>query len=299
MRTLNYQHLFYFWTVAREGGVLRASERLHLSASAISGQIKDLERALGTPLLQRRGRGVEPTERGREVLVYADEIFGLGRELVDVLQGAAAVRAPRLRVGIADVVPKLVARALLAPALELAEEIDLSCREDQPERLCAELAAHELDVVLSDAPIPAGLHLRAFSHLLGECGVVCLAERRLSERLRGRFPQSLDGAPLVLPARHTALRRALDAWLESLELRPRVRGEFDDNALLKTFAQDGLGACFVPEVIVESVREQHGLHVVGRLDEPRERFYAISPERRVRHPAVVAITRQARRTLFR
>ncbi len=299
MRPLNYQHLFYFWTVAREGGVLRASERLHLSASAVSGQIKDLERALGTPLLQRKGRGVEPTERGREVLVYADEIFGLGRELVDVLRSRASTRAPRLRVGIADVVPKLVARALLAPALELADEIDLAAREDQPERLCAELAAHELDVVLSDAPIPAGLHVRAFSHLLGECGVSCLAERRLAERLRGRFPRSLDGAPVVLPARHTASRRALDAWLEALELRPRVRGEFDDSALLKTFAQDGLGACFVPDVIVAPVREQHGLHLVGHVDGVRERFYALSAERRVRHPAVVAMTRGARNELFR
>lgn len=298
MAWLNYHHLLYFRAVVREGGVLRASERLHLSPSAISTQVKQLERVLGEPLLKKVGRRVEPTEAGRLVLGYADEIHGLGTELLDVVRGGTGRRAAVLRVGVADVVPKLVARELLAPALELAEPVRLMVREDRPEALLGELAAHELDVVLSDAPLIDGARLKAFSHLLGESSVTLLAERRLAEKLRPRFPLSLDGAPVLVPAAHTALRRALDAWWDERDVVPRIVGEFDDSALLKTFGQAGFGAFAVPSAIAEQVREQHGVQVVGRLSDVVERFYAISPERKIRHPAVLAITRRAKSRLF-
>lgn len=299
MTALNYHHLLYFRAVAREGGVLRASERLHLSASAISSQVKQLERVLGEPLLRKVGRRVEPTEAGRIVLGYADEIHGLGMELVDVVRGRAPTSGVRLRVGVADVVPKLVARELLEPAWSLAEPVQLSVREDRPASLFAELAAHDLDVVLSDAPLPDGARLKAFSHLLGESGVTLLAERKLAEKLRARFPTSLDGAPMLVPAQHTALRRALESWWDEREVAPRIVGEFDDSALLKAFGQAGHGVFAVPTVIEDQVREQHSVHLVGRVPEVVERFYAISPERKIRHPAVLAITRQARKELFR
>ncbi|MBK7876544.1 MAG: transcriptional activator NhaR [Planctomycetes bacterium] len=298
MSSLNYHHLLYFRAVAREGGVLRASERLHLSASAISSQVKQLERRLGTPLLRKTGRRVEPTEAGRIVLGYADEIHGLGTELVDVVRGRVPSRGVRLRVGVADVVPKLVARELLEPAFTLAEPVQLSVREDRPASLFSELAGHDLDVVLSDAPLPDGARLKAFSHLLGESGITLLAERKLAERLRPRFPASLEDAPMLVPAPHTALRRALESWWDERDVAPRIVGEFDDSALLKAFGQAGHGVFAVPTVIEDQVREQHAVSVVGRIPEVVERFYAISPERRIRHPAVLAITRQARKTLF-
>lgn len=298
MTWLNYHHLLYFWTVGREGGVLRASERLHTSPSSISSQIKQLERSLGGPLLRRTGRRVEPTELGRLVLGYADEIFGLGRELVDVAAGRAPERTPGLRIGVADVVPKLVARALIAPALKLPDPVPISVREDRPSELFSELAAHELDVVLSDEPLPDGARLKAFSHLLGESPITLLAERRLAAKLRARFPSSLDGAPILLPSPHTSLRRALDAWFDQRGFHPRVVGEFDDSALLKAFGQDGHGVFAVPSVIEEVVREQHDVRVMGRLPDVVERFYAISPERRIRHSGVLAITRRARDGLF-
>lgn len=298
MTWLNYHHLLYFWTVVREGGVSRAGERLHLSPSAISTQIKQLERTFGEPLLRKAGRRVEPTETGRVVLGYAEEIFGLGRELVDVVKGRAPQRVARLRIGVADVVPKLVARELIRPALRQPEELRLVVREDDPEALHAQLAAHELDVVLSDAPLPDGTRLKAYSHLLGESEVTLLAEKKLAERLRGRFPRSLDGAPFLLPSPRTALRRGIDAWLDERELTPRVVGEFDDSALLKVFGQDGLGVFAVPSAIEADVRRQHEVHLVGRMSGLRERYYAISPERRIRHPAVLTLTREARRDLF-
>lgn len=298
MSWLNYHHLLYFWTVAREGGITRAAERLHLSPSAVSGQIKLLEQSLGVPLLARAGRRVALTETGRVVLGYADEIFGLGREMQDVVRTGGAGTRARLRVGIADVVPKLVAHALLAPALELDPPVTLVCREAPPERLASALAAHELDLVLSDAPLPETARLKAYSHLLGECGLTFLATKALAGRLRARFPRSLDGAPVLAPAEHSTLRRSLDAWLDELGIAPHIVGEFDDSALLAVFGQEGRGAFAVPSAIEASVRKRHGLHLVGRVPEIRERFYAISPERKIRQPAVLAITRQARRELF-
>jgi LysR family transcriptional activator of nhaA len=298
MEWLNYHHLLYFWTVVREGSVARASEHLRLAQPTISGQIRVLEESLGEKLLTRSGRTVVPTEVGRVVYGYADEIFSLGRELMDTLKDRPTGRPVRFVVGIADAVSKLIAYRLLAPALALPQPVHVVCREDTPERLLAELAVHGLDLVLADAPVPPAIRVRAFSHLLGECGLTVFAAPPRAAALRRHFPRSLDGAPFLLPAEGTAMRRSLESWLESEGVRLTVVGEFDDSALMKTFGQAGIGAFAAPSVIEPEVQAQYGVRVVGRVEAIRERFYAISVERRIKHPAVAAISEQARTRLF-
>ncbi len=295
---LNYHHLLYFYLVAREGGLLPASEKLRLAQSTVSGQIRALEEALGEKLFVRSGRRLVMTEIGRHVFRYAEEIFSLGQELQDSLKGRPGGRPIALNVGVADAVPKLVAQRILEPALRLPEAVRLVCREGKPERLLAELAVYGLDVILSDAPIPPSVRIRAFSHVLGECGIVFFGVAALAEAHRRQFPRSLDGAPMLLPTENTALRRSLDQWFAKEGVRPRVVGEFDDSALLKVFGQSGAGIFPAHSVIAEEVRRQHQVQPIGRTDEVRERFYAISVERRLKHPAVVALTAEARAKLF-
>lgn len=298
MEWLNYHHLFYFYLVAREGGLGPASEKLHLAQSTVSGQIRVLEESLGEKLFSRSGRRLVLTEIGRHVFRYAEEIFSLGRELQDSLKGRPGGRPIALTVGVADAVPKLVAQRILEPALRLRDPVRLVCLEGKPERLLTELAVFGLDVVLSDAPIPPSVRIRAFSHVLGECGVVFCATDALAEAHRRQFPKSLDGAPMLLPTENTALRRSLDEWFAKEGLRPRVVGEFEDSALLKVFGQSGAGIFPAHAVIAEEVRRQHQVQILGRTDEVKERFYAISVERRLKHPAVVALTAEARTKLF-
>jgi LysR family transcriptional activator of nhaA len=295
---LNYHHLFYFWSVAREGSLARASAALRLAPSTVSGQIRLLEQALGEDLFERSGRRLVPTEMGRVVLRYAEEIFTLGRELTDAVKGRPAGRPVNLVVGVADVVPKLVARRLLEPALRQPGPLRLVCREDKPDRLLAELAVHNIDVVLSDSPVAPSLRIRAYSHLLGECGVVFFASAKLAAAHRRRFPQSLDGAPMLLPTENTALRRSLEHWFAAEKLRPQVVGEFDDAALLKVCGETGMGIFAAPAVIRNEVERQHQVEEVGSTQKVRERFYAISVERKLKHPAVVAISEEARQKLF-
>jgi LysR family transcriptional activator of nhaA len=297
MEWLNYHHLLYFWTVATQGGVARAARELRRSQPTISAQIHALEAALDAKLFTRQGRRLVLTDVGQQVRRYADEIFALGKELKDTLKGRPTGRPLRVVVGIADAVPKLVARHLLQPVLESAEAIRIVCREDKPERLLAELALHELDVVLSDAPASAGVSVRAFSHLLGECGVTFFGVPRHAG-LRRRFPRSLDGASLLVPTHSATLRRSLDQWFQRRAIRPVIVGEFDDSALLKVFAQTGMGIFAAPSAIESHVRQVYGVHVIGRTSEVRERYYAISVERRLKHPAVVAICEAARSRLF-
>jgi LysR family transcriptional activator of nhaA len=298
MEWLNYHHLLYFWTVAREGSVVRAGELLSLTQPTISGQIRALERALGEKLFIRAGRGLALTEMGRTVYAYAEEIFSLGRELLDTVRGRPTGRPIRLVVGVADVLPKLVAYRLLGPALRLPEPVRLVCREDSPDQLVAELAMHRLDLVLSDTPIGPGLSVRAFNHLLGECGVSVFGAPRLAAAHRRRFPRSLDGAPMLLPLPGTAVRRSLDDWFEAQGMRPAVVGEFEDSALLKVFGQSGAGLFCAPSVLEAEVRRHYRVRRLGRIEAVRERFYAISAERRLKNPAVVAICDAARHELF-
>jgi LysR family transcriptional activator of nhaA len=298
MEWLNYHHLLYFWTVVHEGSVARAAEQLRLAQPTVSGQIRVLEEALGEKLFTRSGRSLVPTEVGRVVYRYADEIFSLGRELMDTLRDRPTGRPVRLVVGVADAVSKLIAYRLLEPALALDEPVHVVCREDKPERLLADLAVHGVDLVLSDSPVPPTVRVRAFSHLLGECGTTIFAAPKQAASLKRSFPASLAGAPFLMPADGTALRRALDAWLESQGVRVSVVGEFDDSALMKTFGQAGIGAFAAPSVIEREVQTQYGVRVVARVEPVRERFYAISVERRIKHPAVAAISEQARTRLF-
>jgi len=293
METLNHHHLYHFWTVVREGGVTRASEKLHVSQPTVSSQLRELEQALGEKLLARSGRSVVLTDAGRTVYRYADEILGLDRELRDAVKGRP-VRPGRLAVGIAMVVPKLVAYRMLEPALRLPEPMQLHCVHESPERLLAELALYALDVVLADAAAPSTVKVRAYSHLLGECGVTVFGAERLALAHRRRFPRSLDGAPFLLPGEDSALRVSLEAWFQDHGIRPRVVGTFQDNGLLDAFGQAGTGLFAAPSAIEDEVRRQYGVRVVGRLAAVRQRFYAITVERKLRNPAVIAISERAR-----
>jgi LysR family transcriptional activator of nhaA len=298
MEWLNYHHLLYFWTVARLGSVSRATEELYLAQPTISAQIRTLEEALGDKLFTRVGRNLVLTEVGRTVFRYADEIFSLGRELGDTLKGRSVGRPVRFVVGITDVMPKLVAYRLLEPALRMTNPIRVVCYEDKAERLLAELATHGLDLVLADAPVGPTIKVRAFNHLLGECGVTVFAAGKLAPRYRRGFPQSLEGAPFLLPTENTDLRRSLDHWFETEKLHPLVVGEFEDSALLQVFGQSGMGLFAGPSAIESEIKRQYGVQVVGRVEAIRERFYAISVERKLKHPAVLAISDAARQKLF-
>ena len=299
MDWLNYHHLFYFWTVVREGGVSKAAVQLRLSQPTVSTQIKRLEGALGERLLERHGRGVAVTESGRLVYRYADEIFTLGRELQETLKGRPSGRAPRLRVGVANAVPKLIAYRLLRPVTEAPAAMHVTCHEGQPEQLIAQLSTHALDVVLSDAPSPPHVRAKVYSHALGESGTTFFAVSSLAARLRRGFPQSLDRAPMLAPTSNTALRRALEQWFSDEGLAPPIAGEFEDSALLKAFGEGGRAVFPSPTVIEREVCRHYGVAVVGRTDAVRERYFALSAERRVTHPGVAALTAAARTDVFR
>jgi len=298
MEWLNYHHLLYFWVVAREGGLGPAGQVLRLSHPTLSAQVKALEESLGEKLFTKVGRRLVLTETGRVVYRYADEIFTLGREMVDTVKGRAAGQPLRLVVGVVDSVSKLVVRRLLQPALNLPEPVRLVCREDSFERLLADLALHSLDLVISDSPVPPGSSIRAFHHLLGETGVTFFGTRRLAEAYRSGFPASLHEAPMLLPLESLTLRRALNPWFEKHGVRPRVAAEFEDSALMKAFGNDGVGVFPAPTVIEDEIVAQHDVQVIGRTEDVKERFYAISVERKLKNPAVVAILDGARHEMF-
>lgn len=293
LEALNHHHLYHFWTVVREGGVTRASEKLHVSQPTISGQLRELEEALGEKLLARSGRTVVLTDVGRTVYRYADEILGLDRELLAAVKGRPT-RPGKLAVGVAMVVPKLVAYQMLEPALRLPEPIQLDCVHERPERLLAELAIYGLDVVLADAPAPPAVKVRAYSHLLGESAVALFGTEPLAAAHRRGFPGSLDGAPFLLPSEDSALRLSLEEWFQKQRVRPRVVGTFEDSALLDAFGQAGAGLFAMPAVVEAEVRRQYRVRLVGRLASVRQRFYAITVERKLRNPAVIAICERAR-----
>ena len=298
MAWLNYHHLLYFWTVAREGSIARACRVLNLTQPAISAQIRTLERSLGESLFERRGRSLILTETGQFVYRYADEIFTLGRELQETLAGRPSGRPARLAVGVVEALPKLVAFRLLEPALRGPDAARLVLREDRLERLLGDLAAHALDIVLADTPLLASTRVRAFSHLLGECGVTVFGAPGVAAAHRRRFPESLDGAPFLVPTDNTALRQSLDVWFDRRGLKPTIVAEIEDSAVMKVFGQAGMGLFAAPTIVEREVRRQYAVKVVGRIPEVRERFYAISVERRIRNPAVLSITSAARHELF-
>ena len=298
MNQLNYQHLFYFWTVAREGTIAKACKVLFLTQPTISAQLRTLENAAGAKLFDRVGRHLVLTADGQTVYRYAEEIFSLGKELQDTLNGKPAGHAKRLVVGIADVLPRMIVYKLLEPVLSLPEPIQLICHDDKTEKLLARLAINELDVVLSDVPASPFVNVRAFNHSLGECSVSFMGSPKLVAQYRRGFPKSLNGAPFLLPMEGSSLRRSLDQWFDSEQIRPSVRGEFGDCDLFEVFGSVGVGLFAVPSVVEESVRQQHRVKRLGQIDAIKERFFAISVEKRLKHAAVVAITDTARHRLF-
>lgn len=299
MEWLNYHHLHYFWVVAREGSVVRASAVLGLAHPTISAQIHRLEEALGEKLFSRRGRSLVLTEAGRVTFQYADEIFSLGSELVDTLKGRSSSRPLRLVVGVAVVLPPSLVRRFLEPVFHLDQEVQIICRQDKSvAEFIAELALHRVDVLIADGPAGPGLPVRAFSHLLGECGTTFFAAEKLAQTLRRSFPRSLHGAPFLLPGAPSTVRRSLEQWFLAQGIRPRVVAELDDGALTKDFGMEGKGVFAAPTVIDAEVRKHYRVQVVGRATAVRQQFYAISVERKIKHPAVAAICEAARKDIF-
>ena len=297
MDWLNYHHLLYFWTAAQEGSVTRAAERLMLAQSTVSGQIRKLEEQIGQDLFDRAGRELALTETGQVVYSYAERIFSVGQELVDTLQGHGPEAPRHLRVGVADALPKLVACALLEPALQGPTPSRVTCHEDKAERLLAELALHAFDLVLSDTPIGPAARVRAFNHALGDCGVSFFAVAGLASKARRDFPRSLSDVPMLLPTPNNMLRRSLDRWFESNGVRPRIVGEFEDSALLKVFGQRGAGIFPAPSIVGNEICRQYRVRIVASVEEVREQFFAITLERTVRSPAVAEICAMAREKL--
>lgn len=295
MDWLNYHHLQYFWLTAREGSLGRAAQALHRTQATLSGQIRALERDLGVKLFQKAGRQLALTDQGRVAFRYADEIFGTGRELLEALRGRAPDAALEFTVGVVDSIPKLVAYRLLAPVLAMKEPVRLEVYEDRADRLLARLSVHELDLVISDSPVPPTVSVRAYNHLLGECGVAFFAPARQAKALRKGFPRSLSRSPFLTPLENTTLSRGLEQFWQRTGVRPRIVGAFEDSALLKTFAGAGSGAFAGPSLVEREVCREYGVAVIGHAPEIVERFYAISVERKVRHPAVIEVTEAAKR----
>jgi LysR family transcriptional regulator, transcriptional activator of nhaA len=297
MEWINYHHLLYFWTVARTGSIAKASEELLLSPPTISAQISRLEDQLGEKLFSRAGRRLILTESGSVAFRYAEEIFSLGRELTETLHGRPTGHPLRLRVGVADPLPKWIAYYLINPALQLPGGVRVICHEHRIDRLLAELAVNDVDVVLADAPVGPQVKVRAFNHLLGECDVAFYDKRKTATNLQRKFPHSLDRVPFLLPTEDSSLRIGLDQWFNQQQVRPVVVGEFDDFSLLRTFAEAGHGAFAAPSILDAEMR-QYGFGMIGRTSAVRSRFYAISVERRIKNPAVVAISEAARQKIF-
>ena len=298
MEWLNYHHLLYYWMVVRTGTVAAASTELKLAPPTISVQIRRLEDQMGEKLLRRSGRHVVPTEMGQVVYRYANEIFTLGRELVDTVRGRPTGRPMVVTIGVVDAVPKSIARWLIEPALRLSEPVKIICREGSAEQLLAELSVQTLDVVLTDAPISPGVKVRAYNHLLGESELAFFGVPKLARTYRPGFPKSLQSAPVLLPTLGTGVRRTLDQWFDSLDIRPRVIGEFDDSELRWDFGGTGIGVFSAPLVLEPYLARLYNVQRIGRVPSAPARYFAISVERRLKHPAAVAICEAARRELF-
>ncbi len=295
---LNYRQLHYFWVVAKTGSIVRACDQLNLTPQTISGQISLLEQTLGVDLFQRVGRQLELTEAGRLALPYAEQMFQLGNELEAMLRAQPDEQQILFRVGVADVVPKSIVYRLIAPTMELQEPMRISCREDKLERLLADLAIQRLDLVISDSPMPSHLDIKGYSQKLGECGISFFATPELAQRYGKDFPASMHGAPLLIPGQETVVRSRLMRWFADQNVQPRIVGEFDDSALMKAFGKSGSGIFIAPSVIADEVQTQYGVKLLGQTDAVTESFYAISVERKVKHPGIIAITESARHKLF-
>ena len=293
MANINYKHLYYFWVVAHEGSMTRAAERLDVAVQTISGQLSLLERNLGKALFVSQGRGLALSDAGRVALGYADQIFQLGEALEEAVRTSGNSNVLRLRAGISDGIPKLLAYQLLEAVLAMPEDVRLICSEGSFEPLLAELALHHIDLVLTDRPAPTGGNLKVFSTQLGDYAAGLFGSAELVERYAGGYPENLDDAPLFLPSRQNALRGRIDRWIESIGIRPRIVGEFQDSALLTTFGRAGLGFFPAPLVLAGQVASQLDAVPLGAMSGVSEQIYAISNDRRIRHPAIEVLCASA------
>lgn len=298
MTTLNFKHLRYFWMVAKTGSIARAAEQLHLAPHSISGQLKEFETSLGVDLFRRAGRNLELTEAGSRILGYAEDIFSIGDELLEVLRDPKEKKTLPFRIGIADSVSKTVAYQLAEPALKLETPVRLICREGRLSSLLAELSIHRLDMIIADRPMPTYLNVRGYNHLLGESGLSVFCTLSLTNELSGKFPYSINKAPFLLPGEDVAIRTKLQQWFEANDLRPHIIGEFDDSALMKAFGQAGAGLFVAPTAIAKHVCAQYKVKEIGQIDSVTEQIYAITTERRITHPAIVAISKAAHEDIF-
>jgi len=294
MEWLNYHHLRYFWTVAKEGSLARAAAKLHVSQPSISEQIRELESAFGEKLFQREGRNNKLTDAGQVVFGYAEEIFALGREMLNAVKQRPGAKELRLYVGVADSFPKLVTNEILKPVFAMPQTAHIICREGKMEDLLAQLAAHRLDIVLADEPASSSTNFKTYNHSLGETGTTFCAEKKLAAKLKRNFPRSLNDAPALLPTENTSLRRALETWFREQKVEPRIVAEFEDLALMKAMAAEGRGFIALPSVAINDVVGHYGFQTIGRAEKCRVQFHAITAERRIAHPAVALITSQAR-----
>ncbi|WP_235864924.1 LysR family transcriptional regulator [Pseudothauera lacus] len=292
-RTLNYKHLRYFWMVARCGSIARASERLHLTPHAVSGQLTQFEHSLGVALFQRQGRQRALTEAGRSLLDYADRIFALGDEALAALDDAGLHLRPRITIGIADSLPKSIAAGLLRTMLRMDPPVRLTCTEGRLPQLVGELGMHRVAAVLADRPLPPGISVRAYSHLLGRSPLTVFAAPALLERQPRAFPALLDGAPFLMPGEDVAFRPALQQWLSTRGIEPQVVAEFDDLALLKAFGSSGAGFFVAPTKIAADIERQYGVCRVGELETVLAEVYLLTTERLLKHPAMQEIRRTA------
>lgn len=289
---MNLKHLYYFWKVAKHGGVVRAAEAIHISPQTLSGQIKLLEERIGTVLFSRQGRSLELTEAGKLALEYADEMFTLGAELDRVLREYPHGRAIEFRVGVSDALPKSLAYRLLRPAIKLDVPVRIVCREWRLDRLLAELALHRLDLVISDSPVPGNVDIKAYSHNLGESGVTFMAHPALAKQSSLPFPRNLEQLPLLLPGEDSAMRKAINEWLDQQRLQVSVAGEFDDAALMAAFGSEQVGVFPIPTALVAEYAQAHATVFVGAADAFKIKYYALTIKRRLTHPCALAITSQ-------
>jgi len=286
---INYKHLHYFWTVANEGSIAKASEKLHITPQTISGQLSLLQERIGSDLFIKSGRGLEISDTGKLVKRYADEIFALGKELSEMLRGSPNFGTAEFIVSVASTLPKTIVYKILEPSLSLPKEFSLTCKSGPVDSILAELAIHDVDMVLSDTPVTSEFSIKAYNHFLGESHLAFFAKPSIAKQFRNNFPQSLHDAPMLLPTKQYAIRKLFDRWSNDKEIFPEIKGQFDDNAILKAFGQSGLGIFFMPAVIQEEVCRNFNVEVIGHLEEVKQKYYAITLERKVKHPAVVAI----------
>ena len=298
MEYLNYHHLRYFWAVAKEGGLTKAAAKLHVSQPTISAQIQALEGVLGEKLFRRAGRNLALTDTGQHVLGFAEEIFLLGQDLLNTVKQRPTTRPLRLSLGVADALPKLVTCRILEPVFRLPQPVQVSCWETRVSDMLLELAAYRMDVLLADEPASSGVASNVFNHFLGESDVTFCAMPALAAKLRRGFPKSLHGAPALLPMSNSGLRRSLEKWFQARGVRPRLVGEFEDPALVNILALQGLGFMSVPSIVAKEVVRRYGFRLIGRSRECQQQFYAITAERKLTHPAVLAITSGARQQLL-